>query len=107
LKEECRLRTFENRVLRRMFGPKWDEVTGEWKRLYNEELYNLHSSPNIIQMIKSRRMRWTGHVACMGDRRSAFRVLVERPEGKRPLGRLRRRWQDNMKWIFKKCDRGA
>jgi hypothetical protein len=88
---------FENRVLRRIFGPKRDEVTGEWRRLHNEELYDLYSSPNIIRVIKSRRMRWAGHVACMGEGRGAYRVLVGRPEGRRPLGRNRRRWEDNIK----------
>jgi hypothetical protein len=88
---------FENRVLRRIFGPKRDGVTGEWRRLHNEELNDLYSSPNIIPVIKSRRMRWAGHVACMGEGRGAYRILVGRPEGRRPLGRLRRRWEDNIK----------
>jgi hypothetical protein len=88
---------FENRVLRRIFGPKRDEVTGEWRKLYNEELHNLYSSPNIIRMIKSRRMRWTGHVARMGEKRNAYRILVGKPEGRRPVGRPRRRWVDNIK----------
>jgi hypothetical protein len=83
---------FENRVLRRIFGPKRDEVTGEWRRLHNEELNDLYSSPNIIRLIKSRRIRWAGHIACMGEGRGAYRILVGRPEGKRPLGRPRRRW---------------
>jgi hypothetical protein len=82
---------FENRALRRIFGPKRDEVTGEWKRLHNEELNDLYSSPNIIRVIKSRRMRWAEHVARMGEGRSAYRILVGRPEGRRPLGRPRRR----------------
>jgi len=77
---------FENRVLRRIFGSKRDEVTGEWRKLHNKELSDLYSSPNIIQVIKSRRMRWTEHVACMGDRRGAYRILVGKPVGKRPLG---------------------
>jgi hypothetical protein len=88
---------FENRVLRRIFGPKRDEVTGDWRRLHNEELNDLYSSPNIIRVIKSRRMRWVGHVARMGERRGAYRILVERPEGRRPLGRPRRRREDNIK----------
>jgi hypothetical protein len=88
---------FENRVPRRIFGPKRDEVTGEWRRLHNEELNNLYSSPNIIRVIKSRRMRWAGHVARMGEGRGAYRILVGRPEGRRPLGRPRRRWDDNIK----------
>jgi hypothetical protein len=80
---------FENRVLRRIFGPKRDEVTGDWRKLHNEELHNLYSSPNIIRMIKSRRIRWAGHAARMGETRNAYRILVGRPEGKRPLGRPR------------------
>jgi hypothetical protein len=80
LREGRRLRVFEIRVRRRIFGPKKDEVTGEWRRLPNEELHDLYSSPNIIHMIKSRRMRWVGHVACMGDRRGIYRVLVGKPE---------------------------
>jgi hypothetical protein len=80
---------FENRVLRRIFGSKRDEVTGEWRKLHNGELHNLYSSPDIIRQIKSRRMRWTGHVACMGEGRNVYRVLVGKPEGKRPLERPR------------------
>jgi hypothetical protein len=80
---------FENRVLRRIFGPKWDEATGEWRRLHNEELNDLYSSPNIIRVIKSRTMRWAGHVARMEEKRGAYRILVGRPEGRRPLGRPR------------------
>jgi hypothetical protein len=97
LREECRLRVFENRVLRRIFGPKRDEVPGEWKKLHNKEIYTLYSSPNIIRVIKSRILRWAGHVARMGVSRDAYRVLLEKPEGKRPLGRLRCRWEDNIK----------
>jgi hypothetical protein len=97
LRKEHRLRVFANRVLRRIFGPKRDEVTGEWRKLHNEELHILYSSPNIIRMMKSRRMRWGGHVARMGETGNAYRILVERPEGKRPLGRPRRRWVDNIK----------
>jgi hypothetical protein len=97
LREDCRLRVFENRVLRRIFGPKRDEVTGEWRRLYNKELYALYSSPHIIQVMKSRRLRWAGHVAHMGERRGAYRALVGKPEGRRPLGRPKRRWEDNIK----------
>jgi hypothetical protein len=81
------LRVFENRVLRRIFGLKRDEVMGDWRKLHNEELHNLYSSPNIIRMIKSRRMRWAWHVARMGENRNAYSILVGKPEGKRPLGR--------------------
>jgi hypothetical protein len=88
---------FENRVLRRIFGPKRDEVTGGWRKLHNEELHNLYSSPSIIRMIKSRRMRWAGHVALMGEKMNAYRILMENPEGKIPLGRPRRRSVDNIK----------
>jgi hypothetical protein len=88
---------FENRVLRGIFGPKRDGVTGEWRRLHNEKLNDLYSSPNIIWVIKLRRMRWAGHVARMGEGRGAYRILVGRPEGRKPLGRLRRRWEDNTK----------
>jgi hypothetical protein len=86
---------FENRVLRRLFGPKRDDVTGDWRKLHNEELDNLYSSPNIVRMM-SRRMRWAGHVARMGETSNAYRILVAKPEGKRPLGRPRRRWVDNI-----------
>jgi hypothetical protein len=88
---------FENRVLRRIFGPKRDEVTGEWRKLHNEELRDLYSSPSIVRIIKSRRMRWAGHVARMGEKRNVYRLLVGKPEGKRPLGRPRRMWVDNIK----------
>jgi hypothetical protein len=91
------LMVFENRVLRRICGPKRDEVTGDWRKMRNEELHNLYSSPDIIRMIKSRRMRWAVHVARIGEKRNAYRILVEKPEGKRPLGRPRRRWVDNIK----------
>jgi hypothetical protein len=87
----------ENRVLRRVFGPKRDEVTGEWGKLHNEELNDLYSLPNIVRVVKSRRMRWAGHVACMGVDRGVHRVLVGKSEGKRPLRRPRRRWEDNIK----------
>ena len=97
LKEERRLRVFENRVLRKVFGPKRDEVTGEWRKLHNEELSDLYSLPNIVRVVKSRRMRWAGHVARMGEGRGVHRVLVGKPEGKRPLGRPRRKWEDNIK----------
>ncbi|KAJ4452085.1 hypothetical protein ANN_03601 [Periplaneta americana] len=95
--EEQRLRVFENKVLRKIFGAKRDEVTGEWRKLHNAELHALYSSPDIISNIKSRRLRWAGHVAHMGESRNAYRVLVGRPEGKIPLGRPRRRWEDYIK----------
>ncbi|KAJ4446005.1 hypothetical protein ANN_12691 [Periplaneta americana] len=97
LREEQRLRVFENKVLRKIFGAKRDEVTGEWRKLHNVELHALYSSPDIIRNIKSRRLRWAGHVARMGESRTAYSVLVGRPEGKIPLGRPRRRWEDNIK----------
>jgi hypothetical protein len=97
LREEHRLRVFENKVLRRIFGPKRDEVTGGWKKLHNEELRDLYSSPSIFIIIKSRWMRWAGHVARMGEERNAYRLVVGKSEGKRPLGRSRRRWAENIK----------
>ncbi|KAJ4425795.1 hypothetical protein ANN_27420 [Periplaneta americana] len=97
LREEQRLRVFENKVLRKIFGAKRDEVTGKWRKLHNTELHALYSSPDIIRNIKSRCLRWAGHVARMGESRNAYRVLVGRPEGKRLLGRPRRRWEDNIK----------
>ena len=97
LREERRLRVFENRMLRRVFGPKSDEVTGEWRKLHNEELNDLYCSPNIVRVIKSRRLRSAWHVARMGEEMGVYRVLVGKPEGKRPLGRPRRRWEDNIK----------
>jgi hypothetical protein len=97
LREEHRLKVLENKVLRRVFIPKRDEVTGEWRKLHNEELRDLYSSSSIITIIKSRRMRWAGHVTKMGKKRNAYRLLVGKPEGKRPLGRPRRRWVDNIR----------
>jgi hypothetical protein len=88
---------FENRVLRRIFGPKRDEMTGDLRKLHNEELHNLYSSPNIINMIKSRMIRWAEHAARIGEKRNAYRILVGKPEGKRRLGRPRRKWVDNIK----------
>ena len=85
---------FENRVLRRVFGPKRDEVTGEWRKLHNEELSDLYALPNIVRVVKSRRMTWAGHVARMGEGNGVYRVLVGKPDGKKPLGRPRRRWED-------------
>ena len=96
-REERRLRVFENRVLRRIFGPKMDEVTGEWRKLHNEELNDLYCSPHNIRVIKSRRKRWAGTVARMGERRGVYKVLVWKPDGKRPLGGPRRRWENNIK----------
>jgi hypothetical protein len=101
LKEKHSLRVFENRVLRRIFGPKRDEVTGEWRKLHSGELRNLYPPPNIIRQIKSSRIKWAGHVACIGEGRNVYRVLVEKPEGKRPLGRARRRWKDVTKMDLK------
>jgi hypothetical protein len=95
LKEEHRLSFFENRVLRRIFGPKREE-DGSRRKLHNDELCSLYSSLNIVRVIKSRRMRWVGHVACMGEGRGVCRVLVGIPESKRPLGRPRRRGEDNI-----------
>jgi len=97
LREERKLRLSENMVLRRIFGPKRDEVTGEWRRLHNEELNDLYSSPNTVRVIKSRRMRWVEHVARMGEERGVYRVFVGKPERKRPLGRPRHREVDNIK----------
>jgi hypothetical protein len=88
---------FENRVLRRIFGPKRNEVTGEWRKLHSEDLHIVYSSPNIIRQIKSRRMRWAGHVERMEEERNVYRVLMGKPEGKRPLERPRRRWEDGIR----------
>jgi len=97
LPEERKLRVFENMVLRRIFGRRREEVTGEWRRLHNEEVNDLYSSPNIVRVIKSRRMRWAGHVARMVEERVVYRVLVGKPEGRRPVRRPRRRWVDNIR----------
>jgi hypothetical protein len=107
LRKENRLRVFENRVIRRIFGPKRDEVTGEWRKLHNEELHILYSSPNMIRQIKSRRMRWAGHVARMGEERDMYRVLMGKPEVKRPLGRQRRRWEDGIRMDLKEIGSGS
>ncbi|KAJ4427803.1 hypothetical protein ANN_25456, partial [Periplaneta americana] len=101
LREEHRLRVLENKVLRKIFGAKRDEVTGEWRKLHNAELHPLYSSPDIIRNIKSRRLRWAGHVARMGESRNAYRMLAGRPEGKKPLGGPRRRWEDNIKMYLR------
>ena len=100
LREERRLRVFENRALRRIFGPKRDEVTGEWRKLHTEKLNDQHSSPNIVRMIKSRIIRWARRVARMGEKRGVYRALVGKREGKRRLGRPRRRWEDYIKMDF-------
>jgi len=97
LREERKLTVFENMVLRRIFGPRRDEVTGEWRRLHNEELNDLYSLPNIVRVIRSGITSWAGHVARMGEESVVYRVLVGKPEGKRPLGRPRRRWVDNIR----------
>jgi hypothetical protein len=94
--EDHKLRVFENRVLRRIFGQKRDEVTEGWRKLHNEELHNLYFSSSIIKMFKSTRRRWTGHVARMGEKRNAYSILVRKAEGKIPLGRPRRMWVDNI-----------
>jgi hypothetical protein len=93
LREERRVRELENRVLREIRGPKREEVTGDWRQLHNEELNDLYCSPNIVRVIKSRRMRWAGHVARMGGNRNAYRNLVGKSEGKRPFGRPRHKWE--------------
>jgi hypothetical protein len=105
--EEHRLRVFENRALRRIFGPKRDEVTGEWRKMYIEGLHNLYSSPCIIRQMKSRRMRWAGHVACMEKERKTYKGLVGKPEGNRSLGRPRRGWQDGIKIDFRESGWGC
>jgi len=102
-----RLRVFENRALKRIFGPKRDEVTEEWRKLHNEELSDLYSSPNIVREIRSRVMSWAGHVARMGERRGIYRVLVGKPEGKRPLGKPRLRWEDNIKMDLQEVGCGS
>ena len=96
LREERRVRVFEHRVLRVIFGPKRYEVTGEWRKLHNEELNGLYCSPIIVWVIKLRKVRWAGHVLCIGDRRGAYKVLVGKLEGKRPFGRCRCRWEDKI-----------
>jgi hypothetical protein len=97
VREEHKLRVFENRVLMKIFGAKRDGVTGRWRKLHNEELHNLYSWTSIIRNMKSRRMRWAGYVARMGEKRNVYRLLAGKPEGKRPLGRPRRRWIGNIK----------
>jgi hypothetical protein len=98
---------FENRVLRRIFGPKRDEVTGEWRKLHNEDLHNVSSSPDIIRQVKSRRMGWAWHVARMGEERKVYKVLVGKPEGKKPLGRPRHRWEDGIRMDLREIGLGG
>jgi hypothetical protein len=107
LREEHRLRVFENKVLRRIIGPKMDEVTGGWRKLHNEELRDLYSLPSIIRIIKSRRMELAGHVAQMEEKRNEYRLVVGKAEGKRPLGRPRCRWVDNIKMDLLEIGRGS
>jgi hypothetical protein len=107
LNEEQTLRVCKNRVPRSIFRPKRDKAIGEWRRLHNEKLNDLYLSPNIIWVIKSRRMRWAGHVAHMGEERGAYRILVRRPEGRRPLGRPRHRWEDNIKTDLREVGGGG
>ena len=106
LREGHRLTVFENRVLRRIFGPKRDRVIVEWRKLHNVELNSLYSSLNIVRVIKSRRMRWAGHVARMEEGRGVHKVLVGKPEGNKPLRRPRRRWEDNIKMDLQDVGRG-
>jgi len=106
LREERKLRVLENMVLR-ILGPRRDEVTGEWRKLHNEELRDLYSLPNIVRVVKSRRMKWAGHVTRMGQGRGVHRVLVGKTEGKRPLGRPRRRWEDNIKMDLREVGGGG
>jgi len=105
LREERRLRLFEDRVLRRIFGPTRDEVTGEWRKVHNEELNDLHS-PKLVRVIKSRRMRWAEHVALMGESRNIYIVLMVKSEGKKPLGRSTRKWEENIKMDLREVVRG-
>jgi len=107
LGEQRRLRANENRVLRRIFGTKRDEVTGEWRKLHNEQLNDLYCSPSIVRVIKYRRIRLAGHVARLGGKRGVYRVLVGKPEGKRPLERPRHRWEDNIKMDLQDVECGG
>jgi hypothetical protein len=106
-REEHRLRVFENTFLRRIFVPKRDEVTGEWRKLHSEELHNLYSFPDIIRQVKSMRMRWARHVARMGEERKVYKVLVGNPEGKRPLGRPRRGWENGIRMDLREIGWGV
>jgi hypothetical protein len=105
-REEHRLRVFENREPKKIFGPKKEEVTAEWRILHNEELNEPHSTPNIIRVIKSRRIRWAEHVACMGKMRGAYRVQVGKPNGNRSLGRPRHKWEYNVKIYLQEVEWG-
>jgi len=107
MREERRLMLFESRVMRRIFGPKGDEATGEWRKVHNEELNDLYCSPSIVRVIKSRMVRRAGHVAFEGERRGVYRVMVGKPEGKRPLGRPRLRWEDNIKMDLQEVGCGS
>ena len=107
LREELRLRVFENRVLRIIFGPKRDEVTEDWRKLHNDELNCLYTTRNIVRETKSIRMRWAGHVVRMGERSGVYRFLVGKPEGKSPLGRPRCRWEDNIKMDLQEVGGGC
>jgi len=107
LREECRLRVFDNRVLRRIFGAKREEEMGDWRKLHNEELNDLYCPPYVVWGIKSRIMRWAGHVAHMGEKGGVYRILVGKPEGKRPLGRPRNRWEDNIKMDLQEVECGG
>ena len=107
MREDHRLRVFEKRVLRIIFGSKRDGITGEWRKLHNEELNDLYSSPNIVRLIKWRRMRWAGEVARMEEGRGVHKVLVGKPEGKRPLGKPRRRWEINITMDHQEMGRGC
>jgi hypothetical protein len=98
---------FENRVLKRIFGPKRDDVTGEWRKLHSEEIHNLYSSPDTIRQVNSRRLRWTRHVARMGEERRVYKVFVGKPEGKRPLGRPRHRWEDGVRMDLREIGLGV
>jgi hypothetical protein len=107
LREENRLRVFEISVLRRIFGPKRDEVTGDWRILRNKELHKLYSSPDIIRQVMSKRMRWAGHAARMGEERKVYKVFLGKPEGKRPLGRPRRKWEDGIRMDLREIGLGS
>jgi hypothetical protein len=107
LREEHRLRMFEKRVLRRIFGPKRDEKMGEWRKLHKEEFHNLYSIPDTIRQVKSRRMRWAGHVVRMGEERKVYKVLVGNSEGRRPLGRPRLRWEDGVRMDLRETGLGG